>query len=1013
MTLAAWAPLHFETPGYLVLLALLPLLVALSIRSLSGLGPVRRWLALAARCLVMLCMILALAGAHRVRKTDELSVIFVLDRSNSVPRAQQQEGLEFVRKSSQELRPATDTLAVIAFDGRSSVEQLPRSTLEIDRISEPTQPDQTNLAAALRMALALFTKDAVRRLVVLSDGNQNVGEALEEAEQYRAAGVPIDVRPLRYRHDNEVVFERLSAPPTATAEETINLRMVLRSQRATSGRILLYHNDQLVDLDPRGPQAGYGVKLDAGPNALTIPVPLRAAGAHRFRAVFEPDDGAQDTIAANNEGRAFTVVSGQGKILILTQGGTDETADDYPSALILKRALERERLVCDVEIAGAGALDQVRLLEYSLVILSNVAAGDFTDDERRGLAVYVRDLGGGLIMVGGDDSFGAGGWMDTPVEEVMPISFDIKSKKQIPKGALVLVMHACEIPQGNYIGERAAVAAVKTLSSRDLVGVLAYQWQGGEEGYWSVPFQEVGDKSRILSLIKKMQMGDLPDLDALMRPGVEALIKRRDAAAKHMIVISDFDPAPPRDDLIKLMKDNKITCSTIAIGYGSHFIDENKARWIAESTGGKFYSTQNFAEIPQIFIKESKIVRRSLISEQPFTPRVAPSMSTLVAGLESEGLPELGGLVLTTPKPLAMVPLVRTSEDGLDPVLAHWQVGLGKAVAFTSGMWPRWGVAWAAWPGFSKVWAQIARWASRQQGTTAFDVSTSVVGGKGHLRVDALDKDAETINFMHVDGALVTPSYESVPLVLTQTGPGRYEAEFDARQSGSYLINLAYRSGRGTQATAGTLQTGLSIAYSPEYRELQANEALLRELAERTQGRLLDDASAAGVFDRSRLQPAESRASIWEDLVRLMLILFLLDVAVRRVAINPLELLRKLRQFIGEIAGARRPAEATAAVLTTLKGTRERVREDLRPATEAGPMPSRGARYEAPVPERAVTEQFAKVLEGATELEAPVVARPTKKAASSTEADFASRLKKAKQAARERLQQDDTPDTGG
>lgn len=1006
--LAILPTLRLALPGYLVLLAVLPLVVALALRSMAGLGPVRRTLAILLRCVVLTFLILALGGAESVIRTDELAVLFMVDRSASVPHAEQQRAFDFIKQAPEVLRREKDHMGLVAFDGRPAIEQLPMNTLAIDRISEPTQPDQTNIAAALRLGLALFTQDVGRRVVLLSDGNENLGAALDEADQYAAAGIPIDVLPLEYEHKDEVIFERLAAPATANVEETINLNMNLRATRATTGKILLYHNDELVDLDP-GPGAGYPVKLDAGPNRLTIPVPLRVSGAHRFRAQFIPDDAKTDTITANNEGRAFTVVAGQGRLLILVNGGPSDAPEEWQSAHLLEKALESEKLVCDIEQAGANPLDAVRLLEYSLVILSNVPAYAFTEETRKALASYVRDLGGGLVMVGGDQSFGAGGWMDTPVEEVMPVSFDVKGKKQIPKGALVLVMHACEIPEGNFWGERVAVAAVQSLSSRDLVGVLSWRWRQSGNDNWDVPLQEIGSKTAVIQQIKNMQMGDLGDLDILMREGVEKLLQRRDAGSKHMIIISDFDPAAPRSDLLATMKKNNISCSTVAIGYGSHPIDEPKARNIADSTGGKFYKTQKYSELPQIFIKEAQVVRRTLIDETSFTPAISGG-APIIEGFAGGGIPQLGGIVVTTPRPLAQLSLVKKTPDGNDPLLASWQVGLGKTVAFTSGMWPKWGADWAAWPKFSKLWAQIARWASRQPASASFDVTTNVQNGRGHLQIDALDKNATAVNMLTIEGTLVDPGFNAQRLQLTQTGPGRYEAEFDARASGSYVVNLAYE-GAGGKESRGTLQTGLSVAYSPEYRELHTNDALLAEIARRTHGRVLASTDPKPVWDLSSLPPAEKRRSIWEWLTFWAIVLFLIDVAVRRIAINPVEWARKLRRYIGELAGKRQAAEATAAVLGSLKTTREATRaaQQARPPAEAGEAPNRSARYEAPTSAAKSSEKLNEVLGGASELDAPIVAKPAPKSTPPSAGDLASRLKKAKQKAREEMGGDEKP----
>ncbi|QOJ15400.1 MAG: VWA domain-containing protein [Planctomycetia bacterium] len=998
------AHLSFEVPGYLALLAALPLLIVLSFRSLSGLGPVRRIVALAARCIVVVCMCLALAGAHRVRTTDEAAVIFVVDRSSSIPRGQASRSLAFLQEAEKGRRPG-DRVAVISFDGKSAVEQLPMSVLAIERLTEPVRPDETNLSGALRMALALFPPGVMRRVVLVSDGNENVGDALADADQYRAAGVPIDVAPVRYAHRNEILVERLSAPPTAAADETVSLQCVIRSEQPASGRLKIRHNGELLPIGPGG-STEYGVALDAGPNRIPISVPLRAAGAHRFEATFEPDDAAQDTIAENNTGRAFTVVSGPGRILILT------TQDDRRSAQLLAAALAREQLAADVEIVGSAPIDAVRLIEYSLVVLSNVPAPLVREEERQTLATYVRDLGGGLLMVGGDQTFGAGGWMDTPIEEVMPVSFDIKSKKQIPKGALVLVMHACEIPEGNYWGERVAVAAVKTLSSRDLVGVLSWQWGGAAVQNWVVPLQVVGSKNAIIQALTRMQMGDMPSLENVAAQGVDALEQRRDASVKHMIIISDFDPDGPSDATIARMKKLGITCSTVAIGYGSHWIDEPKARSIATRTGGKFYTTTNYSELPQIFIKESMIVRRTLVQDGTFAPRLVNPISPTVQGLSGDAIPPLHGYVLTTPKPLADIPLIRRTEDSDDPVLAQWQVGLGKTVAFTSGMWDRWGTDWTQWSKFSKLWAQIARWASRQSDAAAFGVSSTVGGGRGRIRVDALDADAAAINFMTIEGSLLNPAAPgATPLRLTQTGPGRYEAEFDAREAGNYIVNLAYRMGSGEDARRGTLQTGVSVAYSAEHRDLSSNVALLDAIARRTGGRELTGGNAQAAFSLEGLARPTARQPIWEDLVRLMLLLFLIDVAVRRIAINPLEMLRRLRRFIAEVGGQRAPAEASATVLTTLKGSRDEARAARSAAGResaqtgaAGGAPA--ARFEAREDAKSSAD-LARALGGASETDQPVVARPTRKPTATNEADYTSRLLKAKKRAREDMKPDE------
>jgi uncharacterized membrane protein len=992
MDLLAWV--RFESPGYLALLALIPLLIALSYRSLAGLGPVRRWVAVTFRALVVLVMVLALAGVYRTEEIDDLAVIFLVDRSDSIPVEAQRDALRFMARAAEQ-RTGDDRIGVIAFDGVADVEQTPMKSLELDTLTPPTRPGETSLARAARLALALLPSDTAGRIVLISDGNENVGDILREAEQFSAADIPIDVVPVDYEHTQEVVVEQLRAPPNASLDETINLQLILRAQRPTRGAVLLWHNDTLLDLNGDAPGTGYAVELDAGPSRHQIPVPLRVTGAHRFRAQFVPAESDADTIPDNNLGRSFTVVTGPQRVLLLTTD--DDLAQAQPSAYILRDALARESIPVDVRVAGETPVDQVQLLDYSLVILGNVPAHRLRDDEKDTLASYVRDLGGGLVMVGGADSFGAGGWMNSPVEEVMPVSFDIKQEREFFRGALVLVMHACEIPEGNALGERAAIEAVKALSSRDLVGVLAWKWHGQDQEHWVVPLQEVGDRRRIILAIKRMSMGDLPDFDPVMRPGVTALANRRNVTAKHMIVVSDFDPMPARDDLVRQMKSSGITCSTIGIGYGGHAIDERHATWLADSTGGRFYRTNDHSKLPQIFIKESRVVRRSLIQEGDFAIALAAPVSPLVAGLATVP-PSVQGLVLTTAKDAATIPIVRPTDTGGDPILAHWQVGLGKTVAFTSGMWPEWAAGWVGWEGFSAFWAQTVRWAARQPEAADFDVTTTVQGGTAKLRVDAIDKNAAAVNFMDLVGKVVAPDNATESLTLTQTGPGRYEAEFDAHERGNYIVDLRYRIGRGPEARTGALQTGVSVAYSPEFSRLATNRALLDQVRETTRGRELALAGPAAVFDRSSMAPAETQHVMWETLVRWLLILFLFDVAVRRIAVSPAEQGRRARRFLHEMAH-RGEGQAAEAVLTTLKGTRERVREEQREAAEAGPPPT--TRYEAAQQEERATEELGRALGGATESDTPVVGKPSGRRPREDEADYTARLLRAKRRARD------------
>lgn len=1052
--LALALPLSFDQPQWLWLLLLIPLLVLASLRSLAGLDPVRRVLALAVRSVVVALLAACLAEVQFVRRSRDVTVMFLLDRSFSTQGAQA-DAEKFLAVAADAGRvPKNDRVGMIDFAGQAFLQQLPMQGgyhIEPGRLPQMPRTDHTDISAAIRLSMAMFPHDAAKRIVLLSDGNENLGDALTEARRARADGISIDVIPLRYQKTNDVYFERMMAPTHAEKGEQVPIRMVLNTSRRVSGTIDVYQNGQLVQI----PAEDAHIELTPGTNTMFLRLPVNQAGPQLFEARFRPDDESLDAVSLNNNATAFSFVSGPSRVLFLSK----DLAADAP----LIDALTSENIDVQAQEAATALLDLLRLQSYSNVILSNVPASDFTDDQMRDMASYVRDMGGGLVMLGGDEGFGAGGWIGSPIEEVMPVSFEIKHKRVIPRGALVIICHSCEIPRGNYWGKEMAKKSVDTVSSRDYLGVLAYSYSPGGVS-WEVPLQENANKGAVKARIDRMQIGDMPDFDATMDMAYEGLVKGRgrDAAQRHVIIISDGDPSPPRDSLIAAYKDAGITVSTIGIGWGMHVMTAELER-IARSTGGRFYAPKTASQLPQIFTKESKVVRRSLITEEAFQPQVFHGVSELLGGVSAEEIPPLGGLVLTSPKESTHVqlPLIRRTADGDDPVLAHWQYELGKTVAFTSGQWPRWGTRWAEWGKFAKLWAQIVRWSMKQETPANFDSHTRIEGNKGRVVIDALDKDASYLNFLQFRSKVIRPDGTNAELEFRQTGPGHYEAEFDVDQMGQYLVTSQVFEGGEHR---GAIQAGVSAPYSAEYRDLQTNMPLLAQIADLTGGKLLEmDPATADVF-RKDLPPTESHRPAWEFVLGwLLLPIFLLDVAVRRLAnwlalsivVEALVLvfvlvglgwmydgvkgwllslliaegvgwsvrwryIRPLFEYVthGSVALAEAGERSTAS-LGQLRGTRERVKEDLSAdkssgvrrvaKEEAAPSAAATAKKKFDLGEeapRGPTTDLADALGGA---KAGVAPPPEKKRKPATEGEAesqeetTSRLLAAKKKAREGL----------
>ncbi len=868
MLLAVNWPISLDRPVWLWLLLTIPVIVAISMRSLAGLDRYRRITAIVLRSLVIAALAIALARIEYVKRNRNVAVMFVLDRSRSIPDELRTAAQNYIKQVAKHA-DRDDQLGVIGFDGEADIDLIPsRGGFDVQSFGMQQEGDRTDIAAGLRLAMAAFPQGYARRAVILTDGNQNVGDLKEEIENARAGGIAVDVVPLQYQYDNEILFDRITVPSHANRDTKVPVRLIVKSRRPAKARLTLYHGDEEVPLsDPILTLTG-GMK----PDPFTIPIQLHAGGIHRFDARITPIPDSADSIAENNKATAFTFVEDQGRVLILTQPGS---TDDK----VLFDALTREKV--DVEMRGVDqfSVDLLSLQEHGVVILANVSADTFNEEQHKALASYVRDFGGGLIMTGGNEGFGAGGWIGKPLEEISPVSFEVKHTKKLPQGALAIIMHSCEIARGDYWGVKVAVAAVETLSTLDYVGLIDYNFRVGGP-HWEVPMQLATNKPAIIQKVKAMQNGDMPSFEDLMSIVVRDMMKLPNVSQRHVIVISDGDPAPPKPQTIQQYVANQITVSTVGIGYGSHVMDAT-LKSIAAQTGGRFYACKNPMQLPQIFIKEAKVVKRQLIDEHEFRPRLAyPSQTT--QGLNITEIPPLGGLVITTPKPDALIPIVRHSDDGPDPVLAHWNFEMGKMVAFTSGWWPKWGADWASWEQFGKLWAQVVRWAMRQTGSADFDIVTRVEGTKGRVAIEALNKDASYLNFLHMEGLVVTPSAEKKKLEVTQTGPGQYEGTFDVSDHGNYLVSLHYSD---PEHDAGMINTGVSVSYSPEFRELGANVPLLQQAAERTGGRTLSlEPDVKKVFSRD-LPPSVSRQPVWRWVIQwLLLPLFLLDVAARRLA---------------------------------------------------------------------------------------------------------------------------------
>lgn len=875
------AILTFEHPA-LLLVALLAIPTAwLARRGAAGQGRGRLYTSIAVRTILLLLLAVALARPTIVERGESLTLMVVADVSRSIPRELRQDGNRFLARVEEAKREEDDRIGVVTVALDSEIRQTPdpNARIQLDHAGDLAA---TNLADAIETAISLLPTDTANRVLLVSDGNETRSNVLEAIELATANGIPVDVLPVEYEFGREVVFEGLRAPSRARFGQSVDLRAFIRASEPVSGTLRLSRNNASMDLDPDAPGDGVRIELQPGVNTIPIPVAMDFSGAHRFEAAFEPDDADTDVLEENNRFEAVTFVSGEGRVLLIR----DVPELSAPLATILRDGgLEVDEAGPSAVLGGLAVLNG-----YDAVVLVDVPRWSFDATADQALRAYVHDLGGGLIMVGGDRSFGAGGWIDSEVAEVLPVRLDPPQERQMTRGALALVMHSCEMARGNYWGERTAIAAIEALSRQDYVGIITFSWGGGPGGIngcsWHFPMQPAGDKNAAIAAAKSMTIGDMPDFTASLQVARQGL-NSVNAGQKHVIIISDGDPAPPPQSLLDNYVADGITITTVMVGGHGTQTDRQNMEGVANYTGGTAYNIVNPNQLPKIFIKEATLVSRTLVQEGDFPTVTVPAVDGPTRGLVS--VPPVGGFVLTVARDgLAKTPIAVRTEEGDDPLLAFWNHGLGKAVAFTSDFGTRWAVDWPGWSGFQPFWEQVVRWSMRPASPSNLAIRSGLDDeGGAVVEIEALSGDGAFANFLAGEGRVLTPDGQAVELDLQQIGPGRYRADFDVEQEGAYLVNAVFADPDGDGTDAVSVQAAVSVPYPKEFATTRDNRALLELIADRTGGRVYavdTDLAVVDPFERGRLEMPLSSTRIWDLVVVVCAGLFIADVAVRRLS---------------------------------------------------------------------------------------------------------------------------------
>lgn len=844
----------FQITNYIALglLIFIPYAFYISIKSLADLPAWRKWSAFTLRCGVIVLLVLALAGFMLVLRVDRLCVIFAVDMSNSIPKGEIQRALGFIRRSIDGMKDE-DQVGIIVFGGNSYVQIPPKIKPEITKLSNPSSDEYTNIEEAVKTAKNLFPDAIQKRIVLISDGNENAGNVIDQASL--AKSIQIYTVPLSTIGEGlkDVLIENLMGPGSVNLGRTFEIRGVLRSTVDTTARLKLFGNkNYLSEIE---------VELSADKSqTFSFPQRINTEGTYTYEVVIEP---SIDNIRENNQSKVLVVATGRPKILYISP---DNTNEDYLYRVLSQKGME----ITWVSNQSGIPTTLAELQNYSAIIFNNIPAFMLSAGQMKMIERYVHDLGGGFAMIGGDNSFGNGGYYKTPIEDTLPVKM-IPERKKRSLSIVLAIDRSGSMTIANKISlaKEAATSVVELLTDKDQIGIIAFDAKAEEV----VRLEKVKSKGKIEDSIGKIRSGGgtniFPAIDMAYR-----WLREADTQLKHLIIVSDGRSQQPEAayPLVKEMAQRKITISSIVIGDDA---DRKAMKTMADMGLGRYYETDDAGSLPRIFVKEA-FMASELIMEGDFRP-VISEKGEILSGINQ--LPPIYGYVGTSLKETASVLINSDISDTPDPILAVWQYGLGKSLAFTSDAKTRWAVEWLKWEDFSKLWSQAVGWMLAVP-SGEFNVLTSIFGGKGQVTIDAIDTQGLYRNFLDFQAKVIKPDLSTETLQIKQSEPGRYEGEYSADQTGTYLLNVSEIK---DDKIAYSQTTGAVTPYSPEYSTLKPNYSLLETLATTTGGIFKPSADEIGIHNQAGIR--EMRV-IWPWLVLTAIPLFFLDVIIRRVTFS-------------------------------------------------------------------------------------------------------------------------------
>lgn len=831
------------------LLILIPIIIAAAVIILKKFMKGNRYVytSTVLRTLTVAALILSLSGMSVVDKAKDDTTLFLVDVSDSV--SGQREKISDFINSAQSHKAGSDKTAVSLFGGRAVTVVAPTDEyVNVNLSNSSTENENTNIEAAIKQAASVYDESTNKRLVLITDGSQTRGDGISARNVLKNDNIQTLIYDISGDVKNEAGIREISLPQYVNINMSYDVTVIVDSIGSQDADLRLYRGSSIV-LNER-------VSLKDGENRFVFTDMADKGGGITYRAEIVPSN---DTFYQNNTVYGYCYAENLPSVLVVGSGASAEN---------LRNILESAQLNVDVVSPDNTPSSYDSLTAYDSVILADVPYSDMSESFIGALDDFVKYAGGGLITVGGENSYGPGGYEGTPIEDMLPVEMSIKTQSEDPDLAMVMVIDRSGSMSDNSQGiscmdlaKEAAIRGVNELADDDLVGVIAFD----SVAQWAVELKEVGEnRESIENAIGTIQPGGGTSILPALRAACTKLADT-DTKLKHVILLTDGQAETEGySNLLRQAREDGITISTIAVGPGA---DTNLLQYIAEEGNGRYYYADRFSSLPEIFVYETSIASKDYINNDDFYPSAVDS-SEITENIGS--VPMLHGYVSTTAKPRADVVLQSDKEE---PVLAVWQYGLGRTAAWTSDLSGQWTSDWLSSEEGLDIIRNLISYSMRSDILYDIEVTGEAAGGVS----DITAKIPVNQNTSGINATIVTEDGEEYNTDMSAVLPGEYKCTIPTDKEGAYIITVEEKLNDGT---VNAYNTGFIIGYSGEYdvRKMTGN-GIINELSSYENISVIT--SPEEVYSSS-LPDTYAKRDVTIPLLVLAIILLLADILLRR-----------------------------------------------------------------------------------------------------------------------------------